>query len=46
MVLGGQEFSEALQQHIEAVEFGKESAANAAAAAQADAVSILAKAAK
>ena len=46
VVLGGQEFSEALQQHIEAVEFGKESAANAAAAAQADAASILAKAAK
>ncbi len=46
VVLGGQEFSEALQQHVEAVEFGKETAANAAAAAQADAVSILAKAAK
>jgi multiple sugar transport system substrate-binding protein len=46
VVLGGQEFSEALQQHIEAVEFGKETAAAAQAAAQADAASILAKAAK
>jgi multiple sugar transport system substrate-binding protein len=46
VVLGGQEFSESLQHHVEAVEFGKETAANAAAAAQADAASILAKAAK
>jgi multiple sugar transport system substrate-binding protein len=46
VVLGGQEFSESLQKHIEAVEFGKESAAQAAAGAQADAVSILARAAK
>ena len=46
VVLGGQEFSELLQQHVEAVEFGKETAANAATAAQADAASILAKAAK
>jgi multiple sugar transport system substrate-binding protein len=46
VVLGGQEFSEALQQHVEAVEFGKASAADAAAAAQTDAVSILGKAAK
>ena len=46
VVLGGQEFSESLQQHVEAVEFGKVSAADAAAAAQADAVSILGKAAK
>jgi len=46
VVLGGQEFSESLQQHVEAVEFGKETAAKAAAAAQADAASILAKAAK
>ena len=46
VTLGGQEFSESLQQHVEAVEFGKETAANAAAAAQADAVSILGKAAK
>jgi multiple sugar transport system substrate-binding protein len=46
VVLGGQEFSESLQKHIEALEFGKESAVQAAAGAQADAVSILAKAAK
>jgi multiple sugar transport system substrate-binding protein len=46
VVLGGQEFSESLQQHVEAVEFGKASAADAADAAQADAVSILGKAAK
>jgi multiple sugar transport system substrate-binding protein len=46
VVLGGQEFSESLQQHVEAVEFGKETAANAAAAAQADAAAILAKAAQ
>lgn len=43
-VLGGQEFTESLQGHIEAVQFGKETAAEAAAAAQADAVSILEKA--
>jgi multiple sugar transport system substrate-binding protein len=46
VVLGGQEFTEALQQHIEAIEFGKESAADAQKAAQADATSILARAAK
>jgi len=46
VVLGGQEFTEALQQHIEAIEFGKESAAEAQKAAQADAVSILTRAAK
>ena len=46
VVLGGQEFSESLQQHVEAVEFGKESAAQAAAAAQADATSILGRAAR
>jgi multiple sugar transport system substrate-binding protein len=46
VVLGGQEFSESLQQHVEAVQFGKASAADAAAAAQADAISILTKAAK
>ncbi|MCX5494618.1 extracellular solute-binding protein [Kaistia dalseonensis] len=45
-VLGGQEFTEALQGHIEAVQFGKETAAEAAAAAQADAAAILEKAAK
>ena len=47
VVVGGQEFSDSLQQHVEAVEFGKASAAEAAAAAQADATSIpLSKAAK
>ena len=46
VVLGGQEFSDSLQQHVEAVEFGKASAAEAAGAAQADATSILSKAAK
>jgi multiple sugar transport system substrate-binding protein len=46
VVLGGQEFTEALQQHIEAVEFGKETAAEAQAGAQADAAAILAKASK
>ena len=45
-MLGGQEFSESLQQHVEAVEFGRASAAEAAAAAQADATSILSRAAK
>jgi multiple sugar transport system substrate-binding protein len=45
VVLGGQEFSEALQQHIEALQFGKESAADAQKNAQSDATSILAKAA-
>src|SRR5271165_1029745 len=43
VVLGGQEFSESLQRHVEDVEFGKASAADAAAAAQTDAVSILGK---
>jgi multiple sugar transport system substrate-binding protein len=46
VVLGGQEFTEALQQHIEAVQYGQETAAAAEAAAQADATSILGKAAK
>jgi multiple sugar transport system substrate-binding protein len=46
VVVGGQEFSDSLQQHVEAVEFGKASAAEAAAAAQADATSILSKTAK
>lgn len=45
-VLGGQEFTESLQGHIEAVQFGKETAAEAATAAQADAAAILEKAAK
>jgi multiple sugar transport system substrate-binding protein len=46
VILGGQEFSESLQQHVEAVQFGKASAAAAAAAAQADATAILDKARK
>jgi ABC-type glycerol-3-phosphate transport system substrate-binding protein len=41
VVLGGQEFSEALQQHLEAIQFGQESAADAQAGAQADATEIL-----
>ena len=46
VVLGGQELSESLQQHVEAVQFGKASAADAAAAAQADAIAILGRAGK
>lgn len=46
VVLGGQEFTESLQQHLEALEFGQVTADEAAAQAQADAVSILEKAAK
>jgi ABC-type glycerol-3-phosphate transport system substrate-binding protein len=46
VVLGGQEFSESLQQHLEAVQFGKESAADAASGAQTDAAAILTKAAQ
>ena len=38
--------SESLQQHLEAVQFGKESAADASAGAQTDAAAIFAKAAK
>lgn len=45
-VLGGQEFTESLQSHIEALEFGKETAAEAQKGAQADASAILEKAAK
>lgn len=41
IVLGGQEFTEALQKQIEAIEFGQASAADAQATAQSDAVSIL-----
>ena len=44
VVLGGQEFTEALQKHLEALEFGKETAAAAQAAAQKDGVSILERA--
>lgn len=45
IVLGGQEFTEALQRQIEEVQFGRVSAADAQAAAQADAVAILERAA-
>jgi multiple sugar transport system substrate-binding protein len=41
VVLGGQEFSEALQQQLEAIQYGQVSAADAQANAQADAVEIL-----
>jgi ABC-type glycerol-3-phosphate transport system substrate-binding protein len=41
VVLGGQEFSEALQQQLEALQFGQVTAAEAQANAQADAVEIL-----
>ncbi len=46
VVLGGQEFSEALQQTLEGLQYGKVSAADAATNAQGDAQSILAKAAQ
>lgn len=46
VVLGGQEFSESLQQTIEALQYGQVSAKDAQANAQADAVSILERAAK
>ncbi len=45
IVLGGQEFTESLQQTIEQLEYGQISAADAAANAQADAESILTRAA-
>ena len=41
VVLGGQEFSEALQQHLEALQFGQVTAAEAQANAQGDATEIL-----
>ena len=41
VVLGGQEFSEALQQQLEAIQFGQATAAEAQATAQADAEEIL-----
>jgi ABC-type glycerol-3-phosphate transport system substrate-binding protein len=41
VVLGGQEFSESLQQTLEALQFGQVNAADAQANAQADAVEIL-----
>jgi ABC-type glycerol-3-phosphate transport system substrate-binding protein len=43
VVLGGQEFSEALQQQLEAIQFGQATAADAQATAQADATEILAR---
>jgi multiple sugar transport system substrate-binding protein len=46
VVLGGQEFTESLQQHIEALEFGKVTAQEASEQAQKDATEILEKAAK
>jgi multiple sugar transport system substrate-binding protein len=46
VVLGGQEFSESLQQTIEALQYGQVSAKEAQANAQADAVSILERAAQ
>ncbi|MER9133903.1 extracellular solute-binding protein [Mesorhizobium sp. M0768] len=46
VVLGGQEFSESLQQTLEALQYGQLSAKDAQANAQADAVSILERAAK
>ncbi|MCR8724618.1 ABC transporter substrate-binding protein [Frigidibacter sp. ROC022] len=46
IVLGGQEFTEALQQTLESLEYGQISADEAQAAAQADAVSILERAAR
>ena len=41
IVLGGQEFTEALQRQIEAIQFGQADAATAQATAQSDATSIL-----
>jgi len=46
VVLGGQEFSESLQKTVEALQYGQMSAKDAQGAAQADAASILEKAAK
>lgn len=46
VVLGGQEFSESLQQTLEALQFGQVTAAEAQANAQADAAEILARNAK
>jgi multiple sugar transport system substrate-binding protein len=43
VVLGGQELSEALQQHLEAIQFGQATAAEAQANAQADAEEILSR---
>ena len=46
VVLGGQEFTEALQMQLEAIQFGQASAADAQSSAQADAVEILERAAR
>ncbi|MBZ9991594.1 extracellular solute-binding protein [Mesorhizobium sp. BH1-1-5] len=46
VVLGGQEFSESLQQTLEALQYGQVSAKDAQANAQSDATSILERAAK
>lgn len=46
IVLGGQEFTEALQQTLESLEYGQMTAAEAQEAAQADAESILERAAR
>ncbi len=46
IVLGGQEFTEALQQTLESLEYGQITAAQAQEAAQADALSILERAAR
>ncbi|MGO4841387.1 sugar ABC transporter substrate-binding protein, partial [Rhizobiaceae sp. 2RAB30] len=46
VVLGGQEFSESLQQVIESLQYGKVTGAEAQANAQADAASILERAAQ
>ena len=46
VVLGGQEFTEALQLQLEAVQFGQETAETAQANAQADAAEILERAAR
>ncbi|MCB1489573.1 MAG: sugar ABC transporter substrate-binding protein [Bauldia sp.] len=46
VVLGGQEFTEALQMQLEAIQFGQAGAAEAATNAQTDAVEILERAAR
>ena len=46
VVLGGQEFTDALQHHLEAMQFGQERAPQAQAQAQRDAASILGNAAR
>jgi len=46
VVPGGQEFTEALQQHLEALQYGQVTAAEAQAGAQSDAVAILERAAQ